>query len=248
MHSNTASSKPVALGASLTLLVAAACLLRPLESRLATQLASRGLRPGQWEALAAHGGVLAVLGGIRAAVASGFWLRANLAWEHRDSAATAAFIALTVAADERPVYYWVNGARILAFDLPEWTLPGQVPAALRQRTYDDHARQALGFLEQAVRWHGPDPAIYVEMGNIHLRRTNDLENAARCYRLAAEQPGAPYYAARIHGELLRELGQTREALAWMRQVLPRLPANDPAACREVVIDRIRALERELGIE
>jgi tetratricopeptide (TPR) repeat protein len=109
------------------------------------------------------------------------------------------------------------------------------------------AQQALRFLEQGRRWHGADPAFFIEMGNIHLRRLGDGESAARCYRQAAEQSGAPYYAARIHGELLRELGRPAEALAWLRQVVDTLPANDPAARREVVEERIRALEREVRV-
>ena len=62
---------------------------------------------------------------------------------------------------------------------------------------------------------------------------------------AAEQPGAPYYAARIYGELLRELGRPAEALAWLRQILPALPADDPAARRDVVVQRIKLLEVEV---
>jgi hypothetical protein len=107
---------------------------------------------------------------------------------------------------------------------------------------------ALRFLEKGVRWHGADAALYVEMANIHLRRPGGIARAAHFYRLAAEQPAAPYYAARIHAELLRELGRRREALDWLRQVYPALPADDPAACREVVLARIQALEQELAVQ
>ena len=246
MHSRTVNSRPSAFGGSVVLLVATAFLLRPLEHRLAVPWYSGSVQAEQLGSLAGPGGVLAVLGGMRATVASGFWLQANLAWERRDSAATMAFVDLAVAADERPAYFWLNGARMLAYDLPEWTLPEPVPAAIRQRVVAGHAQLALRFLEKGLRWHGPDAALYVEMGNINWRRICDLEGAARCYRLAAEQPGAPYYAARIHGELLRELGRPQEALDWLRQVLPRLPADDPAAGRALVLARIQALEQELG--
>ena len=224
-------------------MVGVACLLRPLER----SLAAAGPDPGQLVALAGRGGVLAVLGGLRSTVAGGFWLKANLAWERRDAAATAEMIALTVAADERPAYFWLNGARMLAYDLPEWQLKAGAPAAVRQRAVAEGAQQALRFLEQGRRWHGADPEFFIEMGNIHLQRLGDGEGAARCYRQAAELPGAPYYAARIHGELLRELGRPAEALVWLRQVVAKLPADDPAARRAVVEERIRALEREVGV-
>jgi hypothetical protein len=242
MPSSIANSRPLRLGATLTVLVGTALLLRPLEQALVPA----GPEPGQLAALAGRGGALAVLGGLRSAVAGGFWLKANLAWERREAAATAELIALTVAADERPAYFWLNGARMLAYDLPEWPLDAAAPAAVRQRAVAEGARQALRFLEQGRRWHGADPAFFIEMANIHLRRLGDTEAAARCYRQAAAQPGAPYYAARIHGELLRELGRPVEALAWLRQVAARLPADDPAARREVVEERIRVLEREVG--
>ena len=221
-------------------LFAGGFLLRALE-----QPAPVALRVEQLTALAGQGGLPAVLGGLRSAVAGGFWLRANLAWERRDAGATAALLELTVAADERPAYFWLNGARMLAYDVPEW-LPDTAPTVVRQQVSELQAQRALDFLARGLRWHGPDADLYVEQANIHLRRRGDLENAARCYRLAAEQPGAPFYAGRLHAGLLVELGRLREALAWLRQILPTLPADDPAARREVVQARIRALERELA--
>jgi hypothetical protein len=238
MPSNVVNSRLL----TLAILLAGAFVLRPLEQTLGTTRPN----PDQLATLAGRGGTLAVLGGMRSAVAGGFWLKANLAWERRDAAGTFVLIGLTVAADERPLYFWLNGARILAYDLPEWRFDGTEPAGVRQRVVADHAQQALRFLEQGQRWHGADAALFIEMGNIHLRRTGDLESAARCYRLAAEQPGAPYFAARIHGELLRKLGRPAEALAWLRQVAARLPADDPAARRDVALERIAALERELA--
>jgi len=215
-------------------------LLRALE-----QPAPAGLPAEQLTALVRHGGLPAVLGGLRSAVAGGFWLRTNLAWERRDAGAMAALLELTVAADERPVYFWLNGARMLACDVPEW-LPATAPAVVRRQVSEVQAQRALAFLAKGLRWHGADADLYVEQANIHLRRRGDLESAARCYRRAAEQPGAPYYAGRLHAELLLELGRPQEALAWLRQILPTLPADEPAARRAAVQARIRALEHELA--
>jgi tetratricopeptide (TPR) repeat protein len=200
----------------------------------------------QFVASAGQGGALALLGGMRLMLASGCWLQTNLAWEKRDLAGTIKLIDLTGAADERPLYFWLNGARILANDMPEWRMTGVAPKAYRAVANEEQAQLALRFLEKGLRWHGADAAIYVEMANIHLRRRGDVEAAAHFYRLAAEQPGAPYYAARIHGELLRELHRPAEALRWLRQTLPTLPKDDPRAARDLVEARIRALEREMA--
>ncbi len=240
MHSSAVNSNPARVALAGAVLLAAGFGLRALETT-----APAAGRNEQLVTLAGQGGVAAVVGGLRSVAAGGFWLRANLAWERCDAAETAALLELTVAADERPAYFWLNGARMLAYDVPEW-LPAGAPTMVRQRVNEEQARQALRFLEKGLRWHGTVAEFYVEMANIHLRRRGDLEAAARCYRLAAEQPGAPYYAARIHAELLRELGRPQAALDWLQQVLATLPADDPAARREVVHARIRALEEELA--
>jgi tetratricopeptide (TPR) repeat protein len=240
MHSSTVNSRPLAWLRPVMALLAGGFLLRAVE-----QPAPAALRGEQLTALAGQGGLPAVLGGLRSAVAGGFWLRANLAWERRDAERTAALLELTVAADARPAYFWLNGARMLAYDVPEW-LPVSAPAVVRQQVGEAQAQRALDFLAKGLRWHGSEAGLYVEQAHIHLRRRGDLASAARCYRLAAEQPGAPYYTARVYAELLVELGRPQEALAWLRQVLPALPADDPAARRDVVKARIRTLERELA--
>jgi len=228
------------------LLAAAAVVVQPLDALVRAGSPSGLLRRDQWLASAGRGSGIALLGGMRSMVANGCWLQANLAWEKRDPVATAELIHLAVAADERPIYFWLNGARILANDLPEWRMAGPVPRSFRAVVDEAQAQAALGFLEQGFRWHGIDASLYVEMANIHLRRRHDLEAAARYYRLAAEVPGAPYFAARLHAEMLRALHRPAEALAWLRQVLPTLPVDDEAARRDVVVERIRVLEQELA--
>ena len=89
--------------------------------------------------------------------------------------------------------------------------------------------------------------MWIEQANIELNTRRDLAAAAESYRRAAELPGAPYYAARIHAELLRRSGRTREALAWLVQLYPRLPRGDAAAAADLVRSRIRELECELAV-
>ncbi|HVZ63256.1 MAG TPA: hypothetical protein VG936_01620 [Lacunisphaera sp.] len=227
----------------LVTLAAGAAVLRPLENKLAVGLGpvvSVGKLAGQ----SRPDELLAVLGGFRAAAAGACWLETDLAWERRDPAATRALIELTVAIDPRPLHFWLNGARMLAYDLPEWITDPVAPAAIGRRKRVAAAKEALVFLAKARAGHTDNAALWVEAGNLHLRGTGNLEEAARCYREAALRPGAPYYAARIHGELLRVLGRREEALAWLRGLLPTLPEGDAAAARELVLARIRALEAE----
>lgn len=245
MFFSTASSRVGRTGVLIVALAGGAAMLH-----LRGKEPAGGLDPGAWVAeVAGHarpGELLAVLGGFRAAAAGACWLEADLAWERRDPAATRAWIKLTVAIDPRPAYFWLNGARILAYDLPEWGRDPAAPAAVRRRNRIAAADEALAFLARARAGHAEDPALWIEEGNLHLRGTGNLEAAARCYREAALCPGAPDYAARIHGELLRRLGRRDEALAWLRGLLPALPAGDAAAARALVLARIRALEAAAG--
>jgi hypothetical protein len=240
MPSSIVNFRPVLV--ALLVLVPAGWLLRWAERPL---IRPRTPIAEQWRALAGQGGLSVMFGGARSVVAGGFWLRANLAWERRDAAATRRLLDLTVAADERPAYFWLNGARMLAYDVPAWMPVHRSDAAHRAEIHR-WAGEALGFLEKGLQWRGADPELLIEMANIHWHRREDLESAAHFYRLAAGQPGAPYYAARIHGDLLLKLGRPREALAWLQSVLPGLPPGDPAARREVVAARIDDLERTLA--
>ena len=239
MSSSIASSNLRVGALPLIILVAAVFCLRPLESRLASVA---------WPADSSSkgGGVFGVLGGMRAIVASGFWLRANLVWEQRDPATTTAFLKLTVAADDGPRYFWLNGARMIAYDLPEWRMEAGMPVAMQRKVAEEQAQAALRFLGDGLRAHPHDPVLLIEMANIRLRVLGDQEGAAQLFRQAAEQKDAPYYAARIYAELLIQLGRPIKALAWLQQILPGLPADDPAARREVVVQRIKALEAQLG--
>ena len=193
------------------------------------------LRREQVDTPVGQGLVPALLGGLRPMVAAGCWLRANLAWEVRDEAATIAWIDATIATDGRVAAYWLNGARMIAYDLPAWSAP-------HDRAHTQAcAERALRLLEWGLLVRGADAALWMEMANIQLRVRGDREAAARLYRQAALVPGAPYHAARIHGELLVALGRPGEALAWFRAVRVTLPADDPAARIEVVEARIRQL-------
>ena len=169
MYSSTVNSNLWRLMLPTVSLLVMGFLLRGLEPLVRAPVRWHG---EQLTALVGQGGFFAVLGGLRSAVSSGFWLRAHQAWEQHDGVAMEALIGLTVAADERPVYFWLNGARMLAHDVPAW-LPATTPVAVRRRAIDDQAWRALRLLERGLRWHGAEAGLYVEMANIHLHRLGD---------------------------------------------------------------------------
>ena len=226
--------------------------LRWLEAPLWAALRAEqpALRLDSVGAAAGQGVTLGLLGGFRAIVADFTWLRLHVIWEQRDLAATDTLLRLVTTIDPRPLYFWVNGARIIAFDMTAWRIAEAgghdvVPAVQRDRLGAEQARLAIRLLEEAMTFHPGNAALWIERANIELNRLGDIEAAADSYRKAWEQPGAPAYAARLHAELLRRLGRKAEALVWLTRLHPQLPPEEEGT--ELVLGRIRDLERELAI-
>ncbi|MBI2514527.1 MAG: hypothetical protein HYV96_21340 [Opitutae bacterium] len=180
-------------------------------------------------------------------IADWSWLRTNVAWEARDEARARAWSEVAIAAAPQLDYFRVNAARMRAFDIPAWreAAAPEAPAAVRVRWREEAANDALALLLADPE---PSAARLIEAGNISLYAKRDPAAAAEFYRRAAELPDAPWHAGRIYAELLRQTGRSREALAWLRAWLPRLPVDDPAAQCELVHARMVELERELGSE
>jgi len=145
----------------------------------------------------------ALMGGFAPLAADGFWLKANLAWERHDAAETRRLIGLAVAADPQTSYFWLNGARMLAYDLPVWRLEAErnAPVAVRRKWRQAAAADALRLLTRGSAWHGNSAGLQLEMANISLYGLGDPQLAAEYYAQAAEQPDAPPYAARLAARL-----------------------------------------------
>lgn len=199
-----------------------------------------------------QGITLALLGGFRALVADAAWIRMYTQWERRDLPASETLVRLVTAVDPRPVYFWLNGARILAYDFPAWRIEAAggyeaVPAEAQRRMIHEQARVGLAYLAAGRVFHPASVELWVEQANIELNRLRDLGAAAESYRRAWELPGAPYYVARLHAEVLRRAGRKAEALDFLVHLHPTLPRGDPGAAADVVLDRIRELERDLRV-
>ncbi len=203
-------------------------------------------------AATAQGVSFAVLGGFRSVAADLAWLRAYVAWERRDAPGTESLLHLATALDGRSLSFWLNGARMMAYDFPAWQIDeaggfALVPPAEQKRITATQAQRALSFLETAMTYFPANAALWIERANIELNRLDDPASAAESYRRASEQPDAPYYPARLHAELLRRLGKKTEALAWLVKLYPRLPKHLEAAASGLVLTRIRVLEVELSV-
>lgn len=194
---------------------------------------------------------MTMFGGLRQVVGSACWLRSYTAWEQREMEEALYFARMAVLADPTERFFWLNGARMIAYDFPRWelSLNEQAGVVLSQsqemKIRETHVREALRWLDHASAALPDDPRIHVERGLIYLNLTGDRAQAAQCFRTAWETSEHPWFAARLYGELLRSMGRSGEALDWYRNLLPELPPDSPAAGADVVTRRIRELEGEL---
>lgn len=244
--------KPVTLALVLaTLAVAGAALDRVAAPVWAAARARQpALRLDPSVTAAGQGVTLALLGGFRALVADAVWIRMYVLWERQDLPGVETLLQLVPTLDPRPLTFWLNGARILAYDFAAWRIAAAggydaLPEAQQRRIAQEQVGAALRLLERAQAFHPASADLWVERAHVELNALRDPAAAAESYRRAWEQPEAPAFAARLRGELLRRAGRKAEALAWLKQIHPALPRDDAATA--VVLERIRDLERELGV-
>lgn len=239
----------VALG-----LFVAGLALRPVEAPAWERV--RGNQPSlRLESLKdalGQGVTVGLLGGFRAIVADLFWIRTNAIWEKNDLPGTQTSIKLVTAIDPRPLYFWLNGSRMIAYDMPNWRIDKEggydkVSDFRKRRFEEEQSAIAIKYLEGALGFHPENPLLILEIGNIHLNRLKDVETASRYYLRASKLPDAPYYAARIYAELLRRLDRKQEAYEFLKKLYPTLPKDDASAQASVVLDRIHELEGELQV-
>lgn len=255
MKFDAASLRPLRTGLVTVLgLLAAGIALRPVEEPAWAEVRASqpALRLESLKDALGQGVTVGLLGGFRAIVADFFWIRTYAVWESYDLPKTQTSIRLVTAIDPRPLYFWLNGSRIIAYDMPNWRIEKAggydlVPEAVQRRFDEEQSAVGTRYLEGALDYHPEHPLVVLEIGNIYLNRLKDVETAAGYYLRASKHPDAPYYAARIYAELLRRLERKEEAYVFLKELYPTLPADDMMAQAPVVLERIRELEGELQI-
>ena len=130
-------------------------IIAPLQEKLVAQTAENGGNTSLegLEQGAGQGIVLAVLGGFRTLMADILWLQTMQAWEKEDLNKTLSLIQFTTTVDPEPKFFWLNGARIIANDMPHWDASqGRTPEETHQKM---HAltQAAISFLQNAQLQH-----------------------------------------------------------------------------------------------
>lgn len=239
---------------TLGILILLGILTRPLEAPAweRVQAGQPELNLAGIEDALGQGLVVGMLGGFRAIMADFLWIRANTIWERRDRAKLDPMVRLVTTLDPRPDFFWINSARMIAYDVPNWRIREEggyddVPEWRQEEIDLEQARQAFTHISRALDFHPDNPKLYLEIGQIYLNRLDDAAQAAPWFLQASKLPGAPRFAARIYAELLRRQGKNAEAYDFLKGLHAELPDDDPFAQKEIVLERIRELERTLQV-
>ncbi|MGB0743475.1 MAG: tetratricopeptide repeat protein [Opitutales bacterium] len=204
------------------------------------------------ESALGQGIILGMLGGFRAVMADFLWIQTNSVWESRDRAKLDTMVRLVTSIDPRPQFFWVNAARMIAYDVPHWRIReeggyAKVPQQRQDEIDLEQAEQAFALIKRAQEFHPDNPQLYLEIGQIYMNRLEDPAKAAPWFLRASELPGAPFFAARIYAELLRRQGKDAEAYVFLTDLFRRLPDDNPYAQKGIILERIRVLEDTLSI-
>lgn len=232
------------------LLLGTAMVMSPIE-RTCWQVVQADLRIDSLNESAGQGAVLGVLGGLRSLVADFTWLRLNSNWEARDRAGLTVLIQLVTRIDPRPEFFWINGARMLGYDVPHWRIAeagghSSVPKTEQDRMIEEQAKEALVLLQQGLSYHPDSARLKLEVAQIYLNRLQDYALAAEWFLKASKEKNAPYYAARIYADLLILQGENEAAYAFLKELYLNLP-DDPMAQSDLILERIGELELKLGL-
>ncbi len=109
-------------------MAAVGAAVRPLETPAWTKIkaAQPAFNFKSIEGALGQGLTVGLLGGFQAIVADFFWIRTNTVWETYDLPATQTYIKLVTAIDPRPIYFWQNGSRMIAYDMPNWRIDEEI--------------------------------------------------------------------------------------------------------------------------
>lgn len=198
--------------------------------------------PMQKELAAESGWHRSLWGGFSDLAADLSWIGVYRAWTKQDLRKMRHDLDRVVSLNPKAVHFWLNGARILAYDVYHWRAKN-LPEVDRARVRVEQLQEALAFLDRGLRANPGRYEFGLEKAVMQLKGGSDTEGALKTLESIESMEGLPHYIGRIRGELLVSLGRFDQAEQWLRQFLLTLPPEESDSGREVVRRRIEELER-----
>ncbi|MBD5779348.1 hypothetical protein IEN85_07565 [Pelagicoccus sp. NFK12] len=228
----------------------AGLLLQPVRQR-AVDEADAGNSLASLSQGLGHGITLAALGGYRNVAANFVWISMYGDWRYRLKEEVLEKMQLAVSLNPESVYFWVDGSRIIANDMPVWQVGDDFMESLFESEEGIEIRkaygeQALAFLERAPEAMSHEIPILVEKAAICWQRLADLDRALVFFKQAVQQEEVPNHICRVYAEILVKNGQVREAYEYLKSHYATLSDDDRTALKPFVARRIEALGAQLG--
>lgn len=198
-----------------------------------------------------QGITLAALGGYRSVAANFVWISMYGDWRYRMKSDVLEKMELAVALNPDSLYFWIDGSRIIANDMPVWQVGEASMATLFEDEVGIAIRKAYG--EQALRFLGRAPdrlaeeiPMIVEKGAVCWQRLGDLDRALVYFEKAVANEAVPNYVCRVYAELLAKNGRMSEACEYLEKHYEGLADGDLTAMKPFVASRIQEFRRLLG--
>lgn len=245
--------KSGSIAVALVILVSTSLFLRPLEHALSNELEYpiKIDEISELDDALGQGVILGVLGGLRTLFADFAWLQLNQCWERQDRVGLNAYIQLATSLHPQSEYFWVNSARILAYDVSHWRIASKGGNELlgfeaQERIHAEQAFRGIELLHKALQHHPESATLRLEVGKIYLNRLKDYELATEWFARALNLKGVPDYAVRVYSDLLCKLGRQQEAYQFLTQEYLLLSEKNSVHA-QILLERIDALEMNLNI-
>ncbi len=157
---------------------------------------------------------------------------------------------LAVSLNPDSVYFWIDGSRIIANDMPVWQVGDDFMESLFKEEEGIEIRkaygeQALAFLDLAPDEVARQVPVLVEKAAICWQRLEDLDRALVFFKEAVSKESVPNHICRVYAEILVKNGKVREAYEYLKSHYAGLSDDDRTALKPFVARRIEELRSKL---
>ncbi len=196
---------------------------------------------------AGQAGFIAVLGGLRAAVADLLWIRAHVAWQSTQWGKMKLLFDVCTSLQPRRVMFWDNAAWHMAWNASVYAIEDKahVPEQVeRYRNQQRYFKLGEDYLLRGIENNPDSWELYDRLGWLYKDKLHDKMRAVAAYDEAAKRPGRLDYVRRNGPYLLADVpGQ--EAEAYRR--LLALYHEGEKEWLPTLLKQIQRLERKLKI-
>ncbi len=160
-----------------------------------------------WEVTSAsdEGGPKNRIGGFVELWASLHWVGAYSAWHDKDGERIRRELNLVTPLNPESLFFWLNGARMVGYDLAAWRRESTDSPARHQTINQEQFSEALAFLQRGQAHHPDHSAFPIKEAVLAMRLTGDFVRVEDALRRASGMSDYPKFVPRVRAEVLIRL-------------------------------------------